>query len=813
MKNELEASAAGRPADDTSSPSSPSWLEKPISRRNFLTTVAGGLVVGFWLPSVSRFFDGDTAEAATLLPEGTGLDASAINAWVRVNASGNAELMFGGCEMGQGTMTGLAQLLAEELKVGWDKVTIQRPSTSENPNTATPYPSTYLQKTTFRYLTGGSSGISRRWLPLRMAGAQARELLVAASMIQNAAPTDPTQAPISDYTRSNYSAAAGRVTHVPSGRSWGYGDLVATANTPGAQSLVPNIDDPATLLSDAASFKIIGQRVQRPDIPLKVNGSAKFGIDVWMPGMLFAAVKHAPTVGGMLAATPAKPAGAVAVVPLQAFDNRGAVVKGAYNAVAVVARDTWSAKNLANSLQASWAATPVPAAVDTATIAQVAQTRLTTPGPLIWQAEPTVTSDATAVATTESAVAAALAGSAQQVSGTFNLPYVAHATMEVLNCTADVIFSGSTPISCEVWAPTQSASGVIATAQAITGLTADKIVVHTTFLGGGLGRKIEMDYVAQAIQVAMAVAGPVKLTWMREQDFANDNYRPMAAIKVTAGLDASKNINAWSYRVATPSISWQRATATNGAKSKLDGQAVEGATLLPYARGTVSTEWIPLDTDVAAIPVGYWRSVGASLNVFAVESIIDMLAQAAGQDPFAFRAARISDPRFLAVLAQADTMTAWRKTLAAGHAWGMAVSRAFGTIVCEVVDVSQPTAGQIKVHRVDCVVDCGVAVNPDQVEAQMQGGIIHGLNATLWGRSTFVNGVAQQVNFNKSKMMRISEAPTINVQIVKNSYDPSGTGEPAVPPVAPAVANAWARLTGTRVTSLPFYPAATMGGI
>jgi isoquinoline 1-oxidoreductase beta subunit len=287
----------------------------------------------------------------------------------------------------------------------------------------------------------------------------------------------------------------------------------------------------------------------------------------------------------------------------------------------------------------------------------------------------------------------------------------------------------------------------------------------------------------------------------------------MAAIAAKATLDGARNISAWSYRIATPSISWQRATPTNGAKSKLDGQAVEGAVGLPYARGAVSTEWVPLDDDVAGIPVGYWRSVGSSLNTFAVESLVDMLAAAAGEDPFVFRIARTTDQRTLDVLKAADALSAWRATLSAGHAWGMAISKAFGTIVCEVVDVSQPAAGSLKVHRVACAVDCGIAVNPDQVEAQMQGGIVHGLNATLWGRSTFVAGVCQQTNFNRARMLRLSETPAITVKIMQNGYDPSGTGEPAVPPVAPAIANAYARLTGVRQTSLPFFPNATMGGL
>lgn len=792
-----------------------SFLERPVSRRRFITSMMGGLAVGFFLPSGGRLFGlADEAEAATLLPEGAGLDATAINAWVRINTNGTAELMFGGCEMGQGTMTGLAQLLAEELKVDWSQIQIQRPSTAENANSpSTPYPSTQLAKTSFRYLTGGSSGIARRWLPLRIAGAQARELLVAAAMVKLEFPDAPGAVGVADYDRANYVARNARVTHTPSATTWSYGALVDVAATVDAQALVPNLDDPATLLTPAASFRVIGQRVQRPDLPSKVNGSAKFGIDVWMPGMVFGVVKHCPTFGGVLAATPAKPSGCLGVIPLKAWDNRGAVVKDSYNAVAVISDNTWRANRFAKSLAVSWKLPASLASVDSATIDKVAKARLLAPPAGMWQAEPAATTDPVAIAANEAAVNSALSSSAKTVQATFSLPYVPHATMEVLNCTADVIFAGTTPIACEVWAPTQNASACLNTAMAITGLAADKVIVHTTLLGGGLGRKIEQDYIAQAVQAAMAVNAPVKLTWMREEDFAHDNYRPMAAIQARAGLDSLKNITGWSYRVATPSISWQRATATNNNRAKLDNQAIEGAIALPYTRGAVSVEWIPLDDDVAGVPVGYWRSVGCSLNTFAVESIVDMLATAAGEDPFLFRQKRITDPRMLAVLAAADTLSAWRKTPVSGRAWGMALSKAFGTIVCEVVQISQPVAGALTIHRVDCVVDCGIAVNPDAVEAQMQGGIIHGLNATLWGRSTFLNGVAQQTNFRTSRMMRLSEAPVINVKIVQNQYDPSGTGEPAVPPVAPAVANAYAKLKGIRQTSLPFFPTATMGGL
>jgi isoquinoline 1-oxidoreductase beta subunit len=352
---------------------------------------------------------------------------------------------------------------------------------------------------------------------------------------------------------------------------------------------------------------------------------------------------------------------------------------------------------------------------------------------------------------------------------------------------------------------------VAAIAAKLTLLPAGAITVYTTFLRGGLGRKIEQDYIWQAIQVALAVKKPVKLTWRREEDFAHDQYRPFALARVRATL-AGTRIKAWSYRTVSQSITAQRGRLTAGF---VDSQAVEGAVHLPYDLGNHLVEWVPMN---AGIPVGYWRSVGASINAFAVESMMDELARKAGRDPFQFRYDHLAanpNQRAYNVLWKADIMSsAWRNSLPAGRAWGVAIAEAFGTVVCEVVEVSQPSAGSLRVHRVDCVVDCGTVINPDSVEAQMQGGILHALNATLWGQSTFTAGKANQQNFNRYRVMRPSEMPQVNVQIVDSPNPPSGVGEPGVPPLAPALANAHARLPGaTRIRALPFFPNATMGGL
>ncbi|MCE9518994.1 MAG: molybdopterin-dependent oxidoreductase [Verrucomicrobia bacterium] len=738
--------------------------ENGLKRRDFLVTLAGGLSVGFLTGITGRLFG---AGAVTTTP---------VNSYVKVGSDGSITLLYGGSEMGQGSMSGLAQILAEELMVDWKQIVVEQALAGS-----------------ITYVTGGSSAVRTNYSPLRTAGATARELLVAAAMLATG-----------DQTRSSYAAASGKIVYTPSGGgatlTWNYGDLAVLAAGTDAQALLPAVIP----LTNPANFRIIGKPVARVDIPSKVNGSAIYGIDVWFPDMVFGVIKHCPTIGGVLAITPAKPAAAIAVVPCKASDNRGAVVAGTYNAVAVVASNTWAARNIARSLSVSWKLPTSTTNVDSAGILAQAQQLLTSGTPLVAESS----NPGANAPNMESQVASAMTGAAKQVGGTFSFPYVAHATMEPLNCTAKITFSGSTPVSCEIWAPTQAANWVVGTAAGITGLPATAITVHVTMLGGGLGRKIEQDYISQAVQVAMVVKKPVKLTWLREEDFGHDNYRPMALVQANAGLDAANKIAAWSYRIVTPSILGQRGWLPPGA---VDSQAVEGAVHLPYNLGTYITEWV---SSPAGIPLGFWRSVGCSLNSFVTESMIDMLAKTAGIDPFVFRAGLITDPRAKAVLAAADSLSSWRKSLVAGHAWGMAIVQSFGTWVCEVIEISQPVAGSLKIHRVACVVDCGTVVNPDSVEAQMQGGILHGLSNALWGQMTFTNGVANQTNFNKYRMLKMSEAPTITVQIMPSTAAPSGTGEPGVPPSAPALANAYASLsTGKRVTSLPFFPGATMGGL
>ena len=731
-----------------------------VDRRGFLTFAAKGLALAFVLPAAGRI--GSVAAAPPT-------NQQLASAYVRIGTDGSITLAFGGAEMGQGSMSGLAQILAEELMVDWGQITVVQS----------------LVDPIVSYLTGGSSAVRGRFTTLLNAGAAARELLIAAAMATKG-----------DANRNNYKAGSAVVTHIPSGNTWKYSALAASA---AAQTV------PADLrLTDPKNYRLIGQKVARVDLPAKPDGSAKYGIDTWFPDMVFAAIKHCPTIGGTLAVTPAKPSGAIAVVPCKASDSRGAVVAGSINAVAVVASNTWLAFKLAKSLSAQWTLPASTASVDSAQILAQANTLAASGAALVAEPAPQgAYTAATYAPVIESVVNAALG--TPTLNATYTLPYLAHVTMEVLNCTVSIVFNGSAAQSCEIWAPTQGAPWVANLAQTLTGLAPAQITVHTTLLGGGLGRKFEMDFVSQAIQVALVVKKPVKLTWRREEDLANDQYRPCAVVNVKATLDSSKKIKAWSYRNVSPSILGQRGWVGPGS---VDSQAVEGSINLPYALGTYVTEWVPLP---AGIPVGFWRSVGSSINAFAVECMIDELSMAAGLDPFAFRKKLVSDPRVTAVLDAADALSSWRKSLAAGHAWGMAYAESFGTRVCQVVELSKPTASSVTVNRVACVVDCGLAINPDSVEAQMQGGILHALNATLWGQSTFTAGKAGQTNFNKYRVMRMNEMPQVTVQIIASTNAPQGIGEPGVPPLAPALANAYARLTGLRARTLPLFPNATMG--
>lgn len=752
--------------NSTPNSAQPCSATEGLDRRQFLAG-SGGLTLGFFLSSKTE----EAQAAGSTLSRPT-----VINTWLSINVDDTINLTVGASDMGQGSPSGLAQVLCEDLMVDPSRITVLQGA----PTMLAPAPIGTAINTV-------GSGVTRgNFWKLRDAAAIARETLVNAAMLR-----------FGDSAREHFTVENGRIRHI-NGKSVSYGDVARAASQLSPPASAPLVPD--------AQLRYIGKTIPRADIPAKVDGSTVYGLDVRVPGMLYAVIKHCPSFGGTLAAVPATPAGMTAVVPTKvaAGTARGSELVGAINALAVVGPTTWDAWQAARRLNPQWTLPANAASLNSAQFMSDAQALMSNAPPYVaGAANPPGTAYTVERSTAD--VNLALANSAQQIEATYSLPYVAHACLEVLNCTVDYVAGQR----CEVWAPTQSAKSALTVVMALTGMTANQVIFHTTSLGGGLGRKAEVDFISQAVQVAMAVGRPVKLMWPREEDFTRDVYRPMALVRVRAGLDANKAITGWRYRNVSPSILGQRGSVL-GATG--DSQGSEGSNALPYSFGASLVEWV---SHTSPIPVGFWRSVGASINTFAVESMMDELAAAAGQDPYQFRRSRLSNPRWIAVLEAAANAAGWGTAGPAGTAKGIAIGTAFNTIVAQVVEVSQGTGGP-KVTRCWVAVDPYLVVNPGSVEAQIMGGVVHALNATLYGRQSFVNGAAQVKNFNNSRMIRLREMPTVKVILMPQPTAMSranamgGIGELGVPTFAPALANAWFKLSGLRVRSLPFFPIATM---
>ncbi len=710
-----------------------------VSRRGFLmagAATAGGFLIGFSFPHKTRAM----ATAAT------------VNVFVVFGAVNSITLITPGAEMGQGVNAGMAQVLAEELPLDWSTVK----------TVSAPYGPQYGRGASKSQVTGGSSSM-RGWFALMLqAGATARELLLAAARQRFPDAPAPLRAEASVVKDANGMILA------PYGA---LAEAAATLTLPG----------PAPLLSQTRGYQVIGQKLPRPDLKLKVDGSAIYGIDTRLPGMVFAAVRHCPVLGGSVNTIPPAPAGTEVV-------NLG-------NAIAVTAANTWKAIQTARNLGVTWnmPTAGALAAVDTASLASQAQALMT-------NATPLASGGTLAVAETVGDVATGMLEAKKKLTLTYSLPFLAHAYMEPLSCTVRISRDAASNVSaCDVWAPTQAPDWVARTVTSVTGL-ADKtrITVTTTYLGGGLGRKIEQDFITQALKVAMAVNKPVKLTWPREEDFARDWYRPSALSRVQVGLDGSGNITAWSNRVVSPSLTRSHGgVPANG----LDNISLAGATRLPYAMGSRLVEYVE---QMTGMQIGYWRSVGESISCFVVESAIDECAQIAGIDGYAYRRRLLAaNPAALAVLDAAASTVRWEKPAPVGRARGIALSVGFGSLCALVVEMAYDRAGTPRIVGINAAVDCGIAVNPDQVVGQLEGGILHGLQAARWGRVSFDHGICQISNFGDYRMGRIGDTPPIKVTIVNQKSPLGGIGEVGVPPVAPALANAYAALTGIRKRSLP----------
>ncbi len=669
----------------------------------------------------------------------------APNAFIRIGADDLVTVVVGKAEMGQGVFTALPMLIAEDLEADWTKVRVE----------SAPVDPAYNHPAFGMQMTGGSTSVWSSWEQMRKAGATAKAMLVAA-----AAATwkvDP----------SSLRAEKGFVIHDASSRRLSFGALAETAAT-----LTPPKD---VVLKDAKDFKIVGKPTRRLDTPEKVNGKAQFGLDVTVPGMLVALIQRPPVFGGKA---------------LKVDDTKTKAVPGVIAigqpsfGVVVVAKGFWAAKKGRDALQVQWDDGP-NAALSTDALREEFRALAKTPG---------------VVAKKEGDAAAALAGAATKLEAEYEVPYLAHAMMEPLNCVVDL-----RPDSCEIWTGTQFQTMDRAAAAEVAGLKPEQVQIHTTFLGGGFGRRAtpRSDFIREAVEIAKVVKAPVKVMSTREDDIKGGFYRPMWHDRIAAGLDAGGKPVAWTHTIVGQSI-LAGTPFESMVKGGIDDASVEGAADLAYA---VPNLYVDLHSPRPGVPVLWWRSVGHSHTAFVVESFIDELAHAAGKDPFEYRRALLgSQPRHRGVLELAAAKAGWGKPLPAGRARGIAVHASFGSFVAQVAEVSMSPRGQVKVHRVVAAVDCGQYVNPDTIAAQIEGGVAFGLSAALHGQITLKGGRVVQSNFHDYEVLRLNEMPEVEVHIQPSGEKPGGVGEPGVPPVAPAVANAIFALTGSRVRRLPIRP-------
>jgi isoquinoline 1-oxidoreductase beta subunit len=700
------------------------------------TVVAGGgLVVGFRL---SRRGGGRVVKPGVFSP----------NQWLEIDRAGLVTVVNSVPEMGQGTSTSMAMIVADELDVDLSRVRLEQ---------APANPGLYANPVTKSQSYGGSRGVRDHLLTWRKAGAAAREMLKQAA-------ADTWGVPL-----ASVDTEPDAVVHRESGRRLAYGELVDRAS----KLAVPQ--DPP--LKPRARFRYMGKPQPRLDVPSKISGRAVFGADVRVPGLLVATIARPPVVaGGKLRSVDDAEARRVPGVK--------AVVR-VTSGVAVVAEHTWAALEGRRALRLEWDDGPLAALSS----ADIAKSYAAAAGQIGLTAKKT--GDAPA----------ALGAGGRPLEAVYEVPFLAHACMEPMNATAHV-----TATSCTVWAPTQDPGGAQATAARISGLSPEKVIVHTTQIGGGFGRRLLNDYVAEAVELSKAVGAPVKVLWTREDDIQHDYYRPATWNALKAALGADGRPTAWMHRIVGPGIGIQHGFTKRGA---VDGSSVALAADLPYDIPNILVEWTEKDSGV---PVGSWRSVGASQNAFVTESFVDELAYAARRDPFEYRRALLgSSPRHRAVLELAAARAGWSAPPPAGRARGIAVVLSYGSYAAHVAEVSVDRDGTPRVHRIVCAIDCGFAVNPDQVRAQMEGGAAFALGAVLHGEITFDRGRAQQSNFHDYPLLRISEMPVVEVHIVESAEPPGGLGEPGVPGVAPAVANAIYALTRRRVRKLPIRPADLRG--
>ncbi|OAF08463.1 aldehyde dehydrogenase [Bradyrhizobium centrolobii] len=704
-----------------------------VSRRALLTGgVATGFLLAFHLPLRA-------AVNEPVQPRDATDGKFAPNAFIRIDETGHTVLIMPQVEMGQGTYTSISAVLAEELDADWAKVEVQH---------APPNDKLYGNPTFGLQVTGNSNSIRAWWTPLRKAGATARAMLVQAAAAEW------------QVEPASCTASKGEVTHAASGRKLAYGALAQAA-----QGQTPPKD---VVLKDPKDFVYIGQPLKRLDTPDKVNGKTVYGIDAILPGMKIATVATCPVFGGKVGKVDDSAAMKVPGV-------RKVVVLD--DTVAVIGDHMWAAKKGLEAVKIEWNEGP--------------HAKLTTKD--IWQDLRAASAKDGAVAKSTGDIAKGLA-SGDKFEAAYELPFLAHASMEPINATVHV-----KPDSCEIWTGTQIMTRVQSEAAKAAGLPVDKVIVNNHLLGGGFGRKLEPDMVITAVKIAKQVDYPIKVIWTREEDIQHDVYRPVYRDQITASLVDGK-VAAWKYKVAGSAVvaRWLPPAFQKG----IDIDAVDAAVDAPYDFANFHVEYVRAEPP--AVPTGFWRGVGPNNNVFAVECAMDELARKAGKDPVEFRRSMLTkNPRMLAVLNHAAEKAGWGQPLPARVGRGVCVQPSFETFIATIVEAEIDDIGEIALRRVTSVVDTGIAVNPDTVKAQIEGGLIFGLTAALYGEITIEKGRVQQSNFHDYRMMRINETPKIEVIVVKSGEAPGGIGEAGVNAGPPALRNAIYAATGVALRRLP----------
>jgi isoquinoline 1-oxidoreductase beta subunit len=708
-----------------------------LDRREFLrasAAVGGGLLISLYVPEL---------ELARAQSPATGGKVFAPNAFVRIGTDEIVTVIANHSEMGQGVYTSLPMLLNEELEADWSKVRVE----------PAPVDAAYNHTAFGIQMTGGSTTTTSEWERYRKMGAAARVMLVQAAAQQWNVPAGSCH------------VEKGVVIHAASGKKASYGSLANAAAAIPVPSNVP--------LKDPKNFITIGKKVRRLDTPSKTNGTAQFGLDVTLPGMLTALVARAPVFGGKVVSFDASESLKVPGVR---------TVEQVPSGVAVIASGFWPARLGRERLKINW---------DDGANAEISSTKMladfssqsASPGLVAKKAGDPV---------------GALAGAAKKITAEYDVPYLAHAMMEPLNCVVDLRAD-----SCEIWTGTQFQTGDRANAAKVAGLAPEKVQIHTTLLGGGFGRRANpaSDFVMEAVNVAKAAKAPVKVMWTREDDIRGGWYRPMWHDRFAAGLDANGEPIAWTHTIVGQSIMEGTPFEAFGIQNGIDSASVEGAADLLYG---IPNLQVDLHSPKIGVPVQWWRSVGHSHTGFSVEAFFDEVAHAGGKDPYQLRRKLLAkQPRMLGVLDLVAQKAGWGKPLPAGRGRGIATHFSFDSYVAQVIEASVEKDGTVHVHRVVCAVDCGRVINPDTVTAQMEGGIIFALTAALKTEITLENGRVQQRNFHDYPMLRMFEAPAVEVFIVPSEEKPTGVGEPSVPPVAPALTNAIFAATGKRVRRLP----------